>query len=843
LIIHGCPEGLAIIKYLIQQIDVKQPEDELSPADVEQNAATWETRQKVADLSMKAIQLIQDGDMAGAAAAYREAGKLLPIAVEHLVATTMPPQPATAASTLPSYGGCCTPASHVTFGSARAIDPCEVPSPGKDSNEPAPEQSNSPLWEFVSDVVSWFLPRNDADLALGAMVGASVGQAKPAQVDAEEAKLQQFWHDYYASQAEYYRSLAEINWVAYYKNHGYIINPGEAGITRYAPMFAVAGVSSMPSSSVFAPTNVPSFPFDARFLNQPWGPAGYYNYPYYYGYRPCGGCGGYCYPGASLPPLCPPPAMESPYSPQYSPLPAPQVAADQGEQFSVRVPGGPELRANIGTPKSGEEFLVRQHEKLMEAHRRYHAAVQERRACSAKMAACCAAIHGGKNVSANDFQICSTELADAMRKCEDAVTMYTETVRAFGSVPGSASADESASGFAATRSEQQELSHWPTGIPDMAYPKKDSAPCHPSTYPPYYSPIPIGAQSSTAPLAPPDSKLPSLPSVQTETSAPQDQKPAETPEAPQSSTPPPSEEPAPPATATTPDYHQQYPSCPYLNGQYCPYSHGYYPSMPESTTQTPIPEAQLSPPLPDVDASAAKSNDIHVLKSRVFHFPIHVDPALVSKLREVTLYMRDGQSAWEHVETVDPTATSIRCRVTHDGEFSFQIVTVDLQGRPSLKDLDVVAPAMTIVVDTSAVEASSPSQTEKERPQGETPPPESPPAANEEPSQQPETPMPETTMPGDYHHQGCPYMNGHYCRPFQYQNSPTPAPESQETQPAPTETQADDQPIRPAQYETTPATSPAEPNLPWTERVRRFLLRILSAEQTLGSDLRADGAD
>ncbi len=40
----------------------------------------------------------------------------------------------------------------------------------------------------------------------------------------EEERLQRFWHDYYDALARYYKALDRIDWVAYYKNHGYQIN-------------------------------------------------------------------------------------------------------------------------------------------------------------------------------------------------------------------------------------------------------------------------------------------------------------------------------------------------------------------------------------------------------------------------------------------------------------------------------------------------------------------------------------------------------------------------------------------------------------------------------------------
>ena len=61
---------------------------------------------------------------------------------------------------------------------------------------------------------------------------------------AEEKRLQRFWHDYYDALRHYYQSLDHIDWVAYYKNHGYQLNSGAAtgqcgGSPRiqFAPVF------------------------------------------------------------------------------------------------------------------------------------------------------------------------------------------------------------------------------------------------------------------------------------------------------------------------------------------------------------------------------------------------------------------------------------------------------------------------------------------------------------------------------------------------------------------------------------------------------------------------------
>jgi len=66
---------------------------------------------------------------------------------------------------------------------------------------------------------------------------------RPKCTTCEEERLQHFWRDYYDALRRYYRCMEHIDWVAYYKNHGYQINAGCAGPNgspcriNYAPVF------------------------------------------------------------------------------------------------------------------------------------------------------------------------------------------------------------------------------------------------------------------------------------------------------------------------------------------------------------------------------------------------------------------------------------------------------------------------------------------------------------------------------------------------------------------------------------------------------------------------------
>lgn len=75
----------------------------------------------------------------------------------------------------------------------------------------------------------------------------------------EEKRLQHFWHDYYHALKCYYDHLDNVDWVAYYKNHGYQINAncgGQNGCARinYAPVFVSPQMQwAVPSSCLNGP--------------------------------------------------------------------------------------------------------------------------------------------------------------------------------------------------------------------------------------------------------------------------------------------------------------------------------------------------------------------------------------------------------------------------------------------------------------------------------------------------------------------------------------------------------------------------------------------------------------
>jgi hypothetical protein len=97
----------------------------------------------------------------------------------------------------------------------------------------------------------------------------------------EEERLQKFWHDYYDAMKNYYCALDHIDWVAYYKNHGYQINNGcmsgcgqgcgqGCGRVNYAP---VVVSPNMMWAAPSGPLNGP--PVGPGCGQLPGGPGGY----------------------------------------------------------------------------------------------------------------------------------------------------------------------------------------------------------------------------------------------------------------------------------------------------------------------------------------------------------------------------------------------------------------------------------------------------------------------------------------------------------------------------------------------------------------------------------------
>ena len=99
----------------------------------------------------------------------------------------------------------------------------------------------------------------------------------------EEERLQRFWHDYYDSLRRYYGMLDHIDWVAYYKNHGYQINTGCNGCgpgggssrIQFAPVFVSPQMNwAVPNTQLSGCPAGPGYPPPQMFPGWGGGPGG-----------------------------------------------------------------------------------------------------------------------------------------------------------------------------------------------------------------------------------------------------------------------------------------------------------------------------------------------------------------------------------------------------------------------------------------------------------------------------------------------------------------------------------------------------------------------------------------
>ncbi len=107
---------------------------------------------------------------------------------------------------------------------------------------------------------------------------------RPKCLTPEEERLQKFWHDYYSALKNYYCDLDHIDWVAYYKNHGYQINcncgaaaNGCCQRINYAPVFVAPTMQwAVPNTCLGGPPAGPScYPGGGCYGPGMGGPGGY----------------------------------------------------------------------------------------------------------------------------------------------------------------------------------------------------------------------------------------------------------------------------------------------------------------------------------------------------------------------------------------------------------------------------------------------------------------------------------------------------------------------------------------------------------------------------------------
>jgi protein involved in polysaccharide export with SLBB domain len=425
----------------------------------------------------------------------------------------------------------------------------------------------------------------------------------PAKMSVEEERLQGFWHDYYDALSRYYKSLDRIDWVAYYKNHGTIIN-NDGGRVMYAPVFVNPSVTVLgPQGSTYAPFGPTTVSSPGVTAMPPW------TAPYPPCYPPqqaWNGYGGYYNPSTPLPGSCPPAGTSSDAFPPNPSIQAPpgcgiplqgdtwlaNPADINAASWMLKAPVDPKVPGSYSPNTSGtryppgtssfassrtvqedaaEQFLKQQHEKLVDAYRRYEAAVSARKAYSRIVEGYCDDIRAGNSVSPAELEIASAQLAATLRRQNEAIARYDQIVAGFGSLSGAGL--------------QVPMAGTLPSLQPMASPSEE-----PMLPPPSFCPADETRRTDIYPWGKDATSDEPNPSGFFDPRS--EQEPAPTIDAPQL----PAPEPEPPAAVMSSDYHQQ--SCPYLNGHYCrPYQYETMPTaVPEQLPMETQPSESLLPP-------------------------------------------------------------------------------------------------------------------------------------------------------------------------------------------------------------------------------------------------------
>lgn len=89
-------------------------------------------------------------------------------------------------------------------------------------------------------------------------------------------------------------------------------------------------------------------------------------------------------------------------------------------------------------------------------------------------------------------------------------------------------------------------------------------------------------------------------------------------------------------------------------------------------------------------------------KNREFILPFNLNESEKPLVAQVHLFVRSPAEGWRRHDTQDPEAGKFRFQVPTDGEYWFNIVTADKQGKLNPPDTANMTPALRVVVDTQA---------------------------------------------------------------------------------------------------------------------------------------------
>jgi hypothetical protein len=96
-----------------------------------------------------------------------------------------------------------------------------------------------------------------------------------------------------------------------------------------------------------------------------------------------------------------------------------------------------------------------------------------------------------------------------------------------------------------------------------------------------------------------------------------------------------------------------------------------------------------------------KMPDRTYMAKNSFKLPVIIDDGVRASLREIQLWVKESPtSPWRMADKASASATSFNYRLAQDGEYWFNVVTVDQQGRTTPADVTREMPEVIIVLDT-----------------------------------------------------------------------------------------------------------------------------------------------
>jgi hypothetical protein len=93
----------------------------------------------------------------------------------------------------------------------------------------------------------------------------------------------------------------------------------------------------------------------------------------------------------------------------------------------------------------------------------------------------------------------------------------------------------------------------------------------------------------------------------------------------------------------------------------------------------------------------------HYMTKNAFFLPVNIDERARPGIKEIQLYVKEGPGGvWTLKEKAPPTQAGFNYRLTQDGEYWFNVVTIDLAGKATPPDVAKEMPGIIVVLDTQA---------------------------------------------------------------------------------------------------------------------------------------------